>query len=196
MSKKLIKVISVILAILMVSSTFTFVMAAEEDTAASDVKDVVTDVTGAIDDIVNTDEATWAGIKKLFEDYIKGYNDRHSQPENQWIVDLNGEKIDILSLGGFKDAVLNISSTQELKYVGFELLEWMAAGILGFLADTLPDPDYFMNEKDYKKAHSGFLAMQMQVLYLMTGRQRIIILAVSSTPTTVFQTRLKQLSTI
>ncbi len=153
MSKKLIKVISVILAILMVSSTFTFVMAAdgaEENTTASDVKDVVTDVTGAIDDIVNTDEATLSGIKKLFEDYIKGYNDRHSQPENQWNVELNGEKIDILSLGGFKDAILNIGTVQELKYVGFELLEWLASNILGFLADTLPDPDYFMSEKDFK----------------------------------------------
>ena len=153
MSKKLIKVISVILAILMVSSTFTFVMAAEgtgENTTASDVKDAVTEVTGAIDKIVNTDEATLSGVKKLFEDYIKGYNDRHSQPENQWNIELNGEKIDILTFEGFKDAVLNIGTTQELKYVGFELLEWIAAGILGFLADTLPDPDYFMSEKDYK----------------------------------------------
>lgn len=153
MNKKVLKVLSVILAILMVSSTFTVVMATEattENTTASNVKDMVSEVTGALDEIVNTDEATWTGIKTLFEDYVKGYNERHSQPENQWIVTLNGKDFDILSLGGFKDAVLNIGTTQELKYVVFELLESLASKILGALADTLPDPDYFMDEKDYK----------------------------------------------
>lgn len=153
MNKKVLRVLSVILAILMVTSTFTVVMAtdaATENTTASDVKDTVSDITGAIDEIINTDEATGASIKKLFEDYIKGYNDRHSQPENQWIVTLNGKDFDILSLGGFKDAILNIGTVQELKYVALELLGSLATKILGALADSLPDPDYFKNEKDYK----------------------------------------------
>ncbi len=151
MNKKIVKVLSVILAIILVSSTFTVVMATEaapENTTSSDV--TVSDVTGAIDDIVNTDEATLASIKKLFEDYIKGYNDRHAQPENQWIVTLEGKNFDVLSLGGFKDAILNVSSTQELKYVALELLECLATKLLGALADSLPDPDYFIDEKDFK----------------------------------------------
>lgn len=146
MNKKVLKVLSVILAILMVSSTFTVVMAAD----SAEEKTSISDVTGAIDEIVNTDESTWASVKKLFEDYIKGYNDRHSQPENQWIVTLNGKNFDILSLGGLKDAILNIGTVQELKYVGFELLEYLASKILGALANTLSDPDFFLDEKEYK----------------------------------------------
>ncbi len=147
MNKKVLKVLSVILAILMVSSTFTVVMAAD---GAEEEKTTISDVTDALDKIVNTDESTWASIEKLFQDYVKGYNDRHSQPENQWVVTLNGKNFDILSLGGFKDAVLNIGTTQELKYVGLELLECLASKILNALANTLPDPDYFLEEKEYK----------------------------------------------
>ncbi len=154
MNKKLIKVLSVILAILLVSSTFTVAIAADdsttENTTATDVKDTITEVTGALDKIVNTDESTLASIKQLFEDYLKGYNDRHAQPENQWVISMNGKDIDILTFAGFGEAILNISNTAELKYVVFELLECLAHKILGALADTLPDPDYFRDEKDYK----------------------------------------------
>ncbi len=143
MNKKIAKVISVILATLMIVSTFSFVYAEDSKTDGQIV-------TGAIDEIVNTDEATLSKIETLFKDYVAGYNERHSQPENQWIVTLNGENFDILSLVGAKDAILNIGSVQELKYVAFELLESFASKLLNALANTLPDPDFFRDQSEYK----------------------------------------------
>ncbi|MBQ7956833.1 MAG: hypothetical protein IJ279_02255 [Clostridia bacterium] len=138
MNKKVLKVISVVMAIMMVVSTFSFVYAADSKQ------------TKGIEDIVNTDDATMSSIETLINDYVKGYNERHSQPENQWMITLNGNQYDLLSIPGAADAIGNIKSTQQLKYVFLQYLEILAHEILGLLADTMPDPDYFKDEKDYK----------------------------------------------
>ncbi len=143
MSKKLLKVVSVVLAVLMVSSTFTFVFAADETENKSSVTDIV-------DDVINTDESTLSSVKKLIEEYVKGYNERHSQPENQWIVTIGGKNYDILSLSGMKDTLLNVKTSAQLKYVALEYLECLATKILNALADTVPDPDFFIEEGKYK----------------------------------------------
>ena len=93
MNKKVLKVISVVLAVMMVISTFTFAYAADNNAE-----------TKAVSDIINTDDATLSSIKALIDNYIKGYNERHSQPENQLMITLNGKQFDILSLGGAKGA--------------------------------------------------------------------------------------------
>ena len=159
MSKKLLKVISVILAIVMVTSTFTVVMAAEdttvnapvaEDTTVTDAKETVSGAIDVIQSVVNLDTETFASIKTLLLDYLNGFSNRHAQPENQWIVTLNGKEMDVLSFSGFTEAILNISTTQELKYVALSVVESLAHKILGALADTLSDPSYFQDEKNYK----------------------------------------------
>ena len=160
MSKKVLKVISVLLAIMMVVSTFTVVFAAEETAetpvvetegaTAEDAKETISGVIDGVQDVVNLDTATFTSIKTLLLDYLAGFSNRHSQPENQWIITLNGKEMDILSIKGFSEAILNISSTQELKYVALELLGSLADKILGALADTLPDPDYFKDASKYK----------------------------------------------
>lgn len=159
MSKKLLKVISVILAIVMVTSTFTVVMAAEdtsvntpatESTPVDDAKDTVSGAIDAIQGVVNLDSNTFASIKTLLLDYFAGFGGRHEKPENQWIITLNGKEMDVLSFSGFTEAILNISTTKELKYVALSIVENLAHKILGALADTLSDPDYFKAEKDYK----------------------------------------------
>lgn len=138
MNKKMLKLISVIMAIMMVVSTFSIVYAADNTQ------------TRGIEDIVNTDDATMSSIEKLIEDYVKGYNERHSQPENQWLITLNGNQFDLLSIGGAKDALLNIKSTQQVKYVLLQYVEILAHEILGLLADTVSDPESFKAEADYR----------------------------------------------
>ena len=159
MNKKLLKVISVILAIVMVTSTFTVAMAADdttvnapvaEDTTVTDAKEAVSGAIDVIQDVVNLDTETFASIKTLLLDYLNGFSNRHAQPENQWIVTLNGKEMDVLSFSGFTEAILNISTTQELKYVALSVVESLAHKILGALADTLSDPSYFQDEKNYK----------------------------------------------
>ena len=162
MSKKFIKIISVVLAIMMVTSTFTVVMAAdavtetpppvvgtdkEEGTDVSDVTGTLSDAFDAIQKVFNVD---FAGIKNDLLNFFNGFTDRHSKPENQWIITLNGKEMDILSISGFTEAILSTSDSKQLKYVMLELLESVAHKILGGLADSLPDPSYFRDEKSYK----------------------------------------------
>ena len=162
MSKKFIKIISVVLAIMMVTSTFTVVMAAdavtetpppvvgtdkEEGTDVSDVTGTLSDAFDAIQKVFNVD---FAGIKNDLLNFFNGFTDRHSKPENQWIITLNGKEMDILSISGFTEAILSTSDSRQLKYVILELLESVAHKILGGLADSLPDPSYFRDEKSYK----------------------------------------------
>ncbi len=162
MSKKFIKIISVILAVMMVTSTFTVVMAAdavtetpppvvgtdkEEGTDVSDVTGTLSDAFDAIQKVFNVD---FAGIKNDLLNFFNGFTDRHSKPENQWIITLNGKEMDILSISGFTEAILSTSDSKQLKYVMLELLESVAHKILGGLADSLPDPSYFRDEKSYK----------------------------------------------
>lgn len=162
MSKKFIKIISVILAVMMVTSTFTVVMAAdavtetpppvvgtdkEEGTDVSDVTGTLSDAFDAIQKVFNVD---FAGIKNDLLNFFNGFTDRHSKPENQWIITLNGKEMDILSISGFTEAILSTSDSRQLKYVMLELLESVAHKILGGLADSLPDPSYFRDEKSYK----------------------------------------------
>lgn len=164
MNKKFIKIISVILAFMMATSTFTIAMAADAVTETPppvvgtepgkedgvDVSDVTGAVSGffdAFEKIFNTD---FSGIKNDLLGFLSGFGDRHSKPENQWIITLNGKEFDVLSISGFTEAILNISTTQELKYVGLSIVESLAHKILGGLADTLPDPSYFKAEKNYK----------------------------------------------
>lgn len=132
MNKKILKVVSVVVALMMLISTFTFAYAADAK------------------DIINTDDATLSSVEQLIKDYVNGYNERHSQPENQWLITLNGKQIDILSLPGAKDAILNIGDVDELKYVFFQYLEVLASGILNALANTIPDPASFQDEAAYK----------------------------------------------
>ena len=84
MNKKFLRVVSVVIALMMLLPTFTFAYAAEANTSK------------AVSDIVNTDEATLSSVEQLILDYVKGYNERHAQPENQWLITLNGKQIDIL----------------------------------------------------------------------------------------------------
>ncbi|MBE6783902.1 MAG: hypothetical protein E7536_07800 [Ruminococcaceae bacterium] len=141
MNKKFLKVVSVVVALMMLISTFTFAYAADA---------TETNAGKAVSDIINTDEATLSSIEKLIADYVKGYNERHAQPENQWLITLNGKQIDILSLPGAKEAILNIGDVNELKYVFMQYLEVLASGILNALANTIPDPASFKPEAEYK----------------------------------------------
>ncbi len=151
MNKKILKVLSVILAVVLISSTFTVAIAADTPTNENtEATDVIKDVTGAIDDVVNTDETTLNGIKALIDSYIKGYDERHSQSENQWIVTLGGENFDILSLSGAKNALLSISNTKELKYVALQYVECLASKILFALEGSVPDHESFKKEENFK----------------------------------------------
>ena len=138
MKKKFLKIISIVMAMMVFMSSFTFANAAEVT-----VEDV-------FNDIFNTDDATLSSVEQLFKDYVDGYNERHAQPENQWLITLNGKQIDILSLPGAKDAILNIGDVSELKYVFMQYLEVLASGILNALANTIPDPESFKDEAEYK----------------------------------------------
>ncbi len=167
MSKKLLKVLSVLLAIVMVASTFTVAIAAEDETVNAPVagteeipeagktedltaEDATQAVSGALDAIQKIFNTDFGAIKTLLLDYLSGFSNRHAQPENQWIITLNGKEMDVLSFSGFTEAILSTSTPQELKYVALSIVESLAHKILGALADTLPDPDYFQDEKKYK----------------------------------------------
>ena len=61
MKKKFLKVISVVLALMVLMSSFTFANAAE------------TTVEDVFNDIFNTDDATHSSVEQLFKDYVEGY---------------------------------------------------------------------------------------------------------------------------
>jgi len=226
MNKKFIKIISVILAFMMVTSTFTVAMAAdavtetpppvvgtdpgkEEGVDVSDVTGAVSEFFDAFGKIFNTD---FSGIKNDLLSYLSGFTDRHSKPENQWIITLNGKEMDVLSFSGFTEAVLNISTTQELKYVALSVLKalltkFSADLLIHFLILHISRTRRSIRARTSMQVqihslmnlfitHSGSSVMQTQALFLQTGRQKIIILVVTLISTMVSQIKLNQSLTI